>query len=47
MFFELNGYVLTCSEVEETAMTYRAASNEISEEEWTAWVEGVAMPRPL
>ena len=39
MFFELNGHRLTCSEVEETAMVLRAAASEITEEEWTAWVE--------
>lgn len=38
MFLELNGYRLTCSEVEETAMVLRAAGSEITEEEWTAWV---------
>jgi death-on-curing protein len=37
MFLELNGYQLTCSEVEETAMVLRAAASEITEEEWTAW----------
>ncbi len=39
MFLELNGYDLTCSQVEETAMVLQAASGEISEQEWTAWVE--------
>lgn len=39
MFFELNGYQLTCSEVEETAMVMRAAASDITEEEWTDWVE--------
>ncbi len=37
-FLRLNGYRLTCSEVEETAMVLRAAASEISEGEWTAWV---------
>jgi death-on-curing protein len=41
MFFELNGYRLMCSEVEETAMVIRAAGSEIDEGEWTAWVERV------
>lgn len=45
MFFELNGYRLTCSEVEETAMVLRAASSEITEEEWTGWVERSAEAR--
>ncbi len=39
IFLEINGYQLTCPEVEETAMVLRAAASEISEEEWTAWVE--------
>ena len=38
MFLDLNGYRLTCSEVEETAMILRAAASEISEQQWTAWV---------
>jgi death-on-curing protein len=39
IFFEINGYRLTCNEVEETAMVLRAAASEISEEAWTTWVE--------
>jgi len=39
MFLELNGHHLTCSEVEETAMVLRAAASEITEGQWTAWVE--------
>lgn len=39
MFFELNGHRLTCGEAEETAMVLRAAASEITEAEWTAWVE--------
>ena len=39
MFLELNGYRLTCSEVEETAMLLRATASDITEEEWTDWVE--------
>lgn len=35
-FLKLNGYILTCSEVEETAMVLRAAASEIAEEAWTA-----------
>ncbi|CAN5572110.1 type II toxin-antitoxin system death-on-curing family toxin [soil metagenome] len=37
-FLKLNGYLLTCSEVEETTMVLKAAASEISEAEWTAWV---------
>ena len=36
---DLNGYGMTCSEEEETAMVLRAASSECSEDEWTAWLE--------
>jgi len=39
VFLRLNGYGLTCSEVEETAMILRAAASEITEDGWTAWVE--------
>jgi death-on-curing protein len=38
-FLRRNGYRLTCSEVEETAMILRAAASEITEEAFTAWVE--------
>jgi death-on-curing protein len=38
-FLKLNGYKLTCSDAEETAMVLRAAEREIDEAEWTAWVE--------
>jgi death-on-curing protein len=44
MFLDLNGYRPTCSEVEETAMTLRAAASEIDEAAWTAWVESIAAP---
>lgn len=44
MYFQLNGHELTCSEVEETAMVLRAAASEITEEEWTAWVERSVAP---
>ena len=38
LLLDLNGYVLTCSEVEETAMVLRAAASEMDEARWTAWV---------
>jgi len=44
IFFELNRYRLTCSEVEETAMVLQAAGSDISEEEWTVWVERSVTP---
>ena len=44
IFAERNGYGLLCSEVEETAMVLRAASSELTEEQWTAWVERVVAP---
>ncbi len=39
IFLEINGYRITCSEVEETAMILRAAASEISEGELKAWIE--------
>lgn len=45
MMLDLNGFDLTCTEVEETAMVLRAAANEISEHEWTKWVGRVAAPK--
>jgi death-on-curing protein len=39
IFLTINGHRLTCSEVEETGMVLRAAASEITEDEWTAWVE--------
>lgn len=45
VFLDLNGYRLLCSEVEETAMVLRAAAGELSEEQWTAWVQQSAAPR--
>ena len=45
VFLELNGYRLTCSEVEETAMVLRAAASQITEDEWTGWVASVVAPK--
>jgi death on curing protein len=44
IFLDINGYRLTCSEVEETAMVQLAAGSEITEEEWTTWVERSVEP---
>jgi death on curing protein len=38
VFLDLNGWELTCSEAEETAMVLRAAAGEINEPMWTDWV---------
>ena len=38
VFLKTNGFVLTCSVAEETAMVLRVAASEIREDEWTAWV---------
>jgi death-on-curing protein len=43
-FLKLNGYRLTCSEVEETAMILSAAASEITEDDFTAWVERSVAP---
>lgn len=39
IFLKINGFVLDCSEVEETAMILGIASGQIAEEQWTRWVE--------
>ncbi|HEY9137732.1 MAG TPA: type II toxin-antitoxin system death-on-curing family toxin [Terriglobus sp.] len=44
IFLTRNGHRITCTEVEETAMTLRAAASEITEAEWTAWLEHVVQP---
>jgi death-on-curing protein len=44
IFLARNGYRLTCSEPEETAMVLRAAAGEIAEEEWSRWVERSIAP---
>ncbi len=44
IFVDINGCRLTCSDVEETAMVLRAAASELTEPEWTAWVERVVVP---
>jgi death-on-curing protein len=38
VFLDANGSELACPVEEEIAMVLRAASSEIAEEEWTAWV---------
>ena len=42
IMLELNGYEPICTEVEETAMVLQAAGSEISEAEWTDWVERIS-----
>jgi len=42
VFLELNGWELSCSEAEETAMVLRAAAGEIAEPAWTEWVRRCA-----
>lgn len=44
IFLTRNGYRLTRSQVEETAMTLRAAASEISEDDWTEWVKRSVAP---
>ena len=41
VFLDLNGYALSCSEAEETAMVLRAAAGEMREEEGVEWVRGI------
>jgi death-on-curing protein len=38
VFLHANGFALTCSEVEETAIVLRVAGSDMSEEQWTVWV---------
>jgi len=38
VFLDLNGFAMTCGEVEETAMVLRAAAGEVKEADWNAWV---------
>jgi death-on-curing protein len=45
IFLELNGYGWICSEVEETSMILLAAGGEITEPEFTAWVERSVSPK--
>ena len=45
IFLEINAYEWTCSEVEETAMLLLAASSEMTESEFTAWVERSVAPK--
>jgi death-on-curing protein len=47
LLLDLNGYEMTCPEVEETAMVLRAAASEIDEAEWTAWVVRTVGPLQL
>jgi len=44
IFLDINGHRPTCSEVEETAMILSAAASEITEDEFTAWVERSIAP---
>lgn len=44
LFLAANGYGLTCSEAEETEILLRAAASEITEEEFTDWVERTVAP---
>jgi death-on-curing protein len=45
VFLDLNGWELTCTEAEETAMVLRAAASEVSERPWTEWVQRNAKKR--
>jgi death-on-curing protein len=45
VFLDLNGMRLYAPEEERIRMTLQAAASEITESEWTRWVEGAARPR--
>lgn len=38
-FLDVNGYRLECEKLEVQSMVMRAAASDLSESEWTAWVE--------
>jgi death-on-curing protein len=42
---DLNGLRLSAPEADRIRMTQQAAASEITEAEWTRWVEGAARPR--
>ncbi len=44
IFLDINGYRITCTEVEETGIMKLAAGSEMSEEELAAWVERIIAP---
>ena len=44
VFLEANGYMLTCAQDEQVELVLRAASSEITEEQWTVWVMRVVAP---
>ncbi|SNS32427.1 death on curing protein [Granulicella rosea] len=44
VFLGANGYRSVKSPMEESAMVLRAAASEITEDEWTAWVERSVAP---
>jgi death-on-curing protein len=46
MFLDRNGYELTCTEVEETAMVLRAAASTITEPQWSDLLHTAAAPKP-
>ena len=37
-YLEMNGFTWNCGEMEETAMVLRAATKDMKEAEWEAWV---------
>ncbi len=39
IFLRLNGHKIVVNEIEQIEMVLRTASSEITEDEWTAWVE--------
>lgn len=43
-FLKVNGFLLAVPVEEETAMVLRAAASEITEDEWTGWVERNVQP---
>jgi len=45
VFLDVNGWEITCTEAEETAMVLRAAAGEVTERTWIAWLERRVRPK--
>lgn len=45
VFLDLNGWELSCSEAEETAMVLQAAAGDVTERAWADWVAANATRR--
>jgi death on curing protein len=46
VFLDLNGWELSCTEAEETAMVLQAAAGKITESDWNLWVAKRCSKKP-